>query len=250
MFAPQFPLSSEFIKILTSTDPELEYQELVRKIVIYMSKKYCKLITIPSFHLFDGSTTDRQVKSLQTLSIDTDLPSDDWLLKTYQNTTINYVKFYIFSSSRISPWQSVYTLDTLIADDFIADGIADTASGFDKFAKIKRKNRGLNILAWLLPTVSFYGKEKNIYVQLKGLDIFRNLDETPIDINSSVNFLDFLNSLGLSEEIIKVEEGEVNDFLLEKDRYISNYLGKERFKEMLHNMGIEPELYFSRSFPA
>jgi hypothetical protein len=211
-----------------------------------MNMRYYQMATTPSFHVSTGMSSNSQIK-IQTLLVDIDAPSDNWHFETYINTPIPYVKFYIFSSSRIGLSNPVYMLDILMADDFIANGIADTAFGFDEFAKIKRKNRGFNIFSWLLPTTSFYGKEKIVYAQLKILDILKIQDEALTETNSTGRFIDFLNSLGLSEEIVKVEEGEINDFLLEKDKCISDYLGEGRFAKMLCELGIEPDFYFNNN---
>jgi hypothetical protein len=231
MFIPQLPLSSEFIKLINPEDPYSEHQNIASKIVSYMNMRYYQMATTPSFHVSTGMSSNSQIK-IQTLLVDIDAPSDNWYFETYINTPIPYVKFYIFSSSRIGLSNPVYMLDILMADDFIANGIADTAFGFD---------------SWLLPTTSFYGKEKIVYAQLKILDILKIQDEALTETNSTGRFIDFLNSLGLSEEIVKVEEGEINDFLLEKDKCISDYLGEGRFAKMLCELGIEPDFYFNNN---
>jgi hypothetical protein len=90
-----------------------------------------------------------------------------------------------------------------------------------------------------------YGKEKWIYAQLKGLNIPQEQSNSVTHTYSPADILDFLALLGLSEEVVKVKEDEQYDFLNEKDKFISNYLGEARFLEMIHSLGIEPDFYFS-----
>jgi hypothetical protein len=238
------PDSAEYIKIFTSPDIDVEYQALASRIVAYMSKKYYGLSEIPRYQLTNGSTTEQAVGLLQTLMIDINMPSDTWMFRIYNTAPIPYVRFHISYSPRIG-WKSKYMLDPLIDDGLIANNIVDTASGFDGSAKIRRKSRGCNIFAWGLPPFSIYGKEKWIYAQLKGLNIPQEQSTSVTYTNSTADILNFLASLGLSEEVVKVKEDEQYDFLDEKDKFISNYLGEARFSEMIHSLGIEPDFYLS-----
>jgi hypothetical protein len=245
MFAPKVPLGSEFIKFFKSSDLGFEYQDLVEKIVMYMANEYYKVPSMLPFHLSDGSTTDSRVKSLQTLMIDIDAPSDTWLLQVYDKTPIPFVKFYISSSSRINLFNPVYTLDLSIANNFIKNEMADIAYGFDRSTKVKAKSLGFNIFSWLLPSRSFYGKEKWIYIHLKNIGDSRK-ERASTDINHHINALEFINSLNSSEKIIKIEEDTACNFLIEQDNLISNRLGNEKFCEILSDIGIDPENFFIR----
>lgn len=238
MFVPKFPLGSEFIKFFKSSNLELEYKELVEKLVMYMARKYYKMSDLPPFHLSNGSTTDRGIKLLQILTIDIDTPSDVWLLQVYDNTPIPFVKFYISSSSRINPFSPVYILDLSMTNDFMSNDIADIAYGFDPSIEIKRKNRGLNIFKWWLPSLSIYGKEKWVYLNLKNIEKSQKQIPRLIDTNNSV----FVSLLNLSEKIIKVEENAICEFLTKRDKLIMSNLGKERFNEILNYIGIDPTI--------
>jgi hypothetical protein len=239
MFTSRLPLGSEFFKFFTSADQDSEYKKLTDDIVKHMANNYYGLSQIPTSHLHNGSTTNQEINLFQTLIINSDVPSDNWTLKVCKKSFLPHVRFYISSSTRISQWNSPYQLDTLMANEFIANNIADIAYGFDKNTKFNRKNRGYNIFSWLLPSESIYGKEKYVYAKLKGFETFQQADFLSRRQTSLDKIFEFLNFPILSEKIIKIEESQVNEFLQEKTRLICDYLGEEKILEILDNLGLD-----------
>jgi hypothetical protein len=240
MFSSQLPLGSEFLKFFTSSDQDSEYREIANDIVAYMASNYYGLKEAPSFHLRNGTTTNKKVTFLQTLIIDSDILSDVWLLQVCKDSLAPHVRFYISSSNRISKKTPAYQLDTLMANGFIANNIADIACGFDRSSKINIKDRGYNIFSWLLPSECVYGKEKYVYAKLNGFDTFQKSNSLSTNLTSASNIFQLLDVPSLSEEIVKIEEGAVNDFLLKKNRFIYDHLGRNQVSEILTNLGLDP----------
>jgi hypothetical protein len=239
MFSSQLPLGSEFLKFFTSSDQDSEYREIANDIVAYMASNYYGLNEAPSFRLRNGTTTNKKVTFLQTLIIDSDILSDVWLLQVCKDSLAPHVKFYISSSNRISKKTPAYQLDTLMANGFIANNIADIACGFDRSSKINMKNWGNNILSWLLPSECIYGKEKYVYAKLNGFDTLQKGNSLSTKSIPSSDIFQLLDAPSLSEEIIKIEERAVNDFLLKKNRLIYNCLGENQVLDILINLGLD-----------
>lgn len=239
MISSRLPIGSEFFKFFTSLDQDTEYQKVVNDIVAYMASNYYGLKEAPSFHLCNGTTTDKSVTSLQTLIFDCDVFSDVWLLQICKESLIPHVRFYISSSNRISRWTPAYQLDISMANGFIANDIADIACGFDRTSKINVKNRGYNVFSWLLPSENVYGKEKYVYAKLNGFDAIQKENSLSKKLFSRNSMFQLLNTPSLSEEIINVRKEYADNFLLEKNELICNYLGENQVSEILTNLGLD-----------